>query len=366
MAVAETRDVGTKTGSKPSRPRQGPDEPEVPRQRLSVVALIALTTVAMLVTALIIAPFFASLVWALTFAVIARPLHDWLSKRLGKPALGAAVTVLAVALVLVLPATFLAWQIGHQAAEGIGYLREQVEGGGLQRSLAQYPRLQGIVTQVAGRIDAGTLATKALPAVQSYASAWLAASIWGIAQILIALFALFFFFRDRDAILKVVRSLLPLSTDESNYLFKQVTTTIHATIYGTVVVALVQGTLGGLMFMLLGVPAALLWGVAMAILSIVPSLGSFVIWIPVAAAYAFQGHWGKAALLAGWGALVVGTIDNLLYPMLVGKEMRLHTLAVFLAMIGGLALFGAVGVVLGPVSLTATLALVEIMRERQH
>ena len=368
MAVAETRDAG-KTGTDaklPSpRPRHGADEPAVPRQRLSVVALIAFATIALLATALIIAPFFASLVWALTFAVVARPVHDWLIKRLGRPAVAAALTVLAVALVLVLPAMFLAWQVGHQAADGIGYLRQQVEGGGLQRALEQYPRLQGLITQVAGRVDVATLATNMMPGVQRYATAWVAASVWGIVQILIALFALFFFFRDRDQILKVVRSLLPLSTDESNYLFKQVTTTIHATIYGTVVVAMVQGTLGGLMFMLLGIPAALLWGVAMAVLSIVPSLGSFVIWLPVAAAFAFQGHWGKASLLAAWGALVVGTIDNLLYPVLVGKEMRLHTLAVFLAVIGGLALFGAVGLVLGPAVLAATLALVDIMRERQ-
>ena len=130
MAVAETRDAG-KTGTdarRPSsRPRHGADEPAVPRQRLSVVALIALATFALFVTALIVAPFFASLVWALTFAVVARPVHDWLSKRLGRPAVAAALTVLAVTLVLVLPAVFLAWQVGHQAADGIAYLRQQVE-----------------------------------------------------------------------------------------------------------------------------------------------------------------------------------------------------------------------------------------------
>jgi predicted PurR-regulated permease PerM len=119
-----------------------------------------------------------------------------------------------------------------------------------------------------------------------------------------------------------------------------------------------------LMFALLGIPGAVLWGVAMGVLAIVPVLGAFVIWLPAAAVLALQGQWGKALILTGWGTVVVGLIDNLLYPMLVGKEMRLHTLPVFIAIVGGLVIFGGAGIVLGPVILAATVAILDVLRQR--
>ena len=117
------------------------------------------------------------------------------------------------------------------------------------------------------------------------------------------------------------------------------------------------------MFVVVGIPGALLWGVVMAILSMVPTAGAFLIWLPTAVVLGLQGEWGRAALIGAWGAFVVGTIDNFLYPALVGKEMRLHTLPVFFAIVGGVMMFGAAGVVLGPVVLAATIALLDILRQ---
>jgi predicted PurR-regulated permease PerM len=105
--------------------------------------------------------------------------------------------------------------------------------------------------------------------------------------------------------------------------------TIHATVFGTLTVAAVQGVLGGLIFWWLGLPAPILWGAVMALLAIVPVLGAFVVWLPVAIFLAASGQWGQAVILALWGTVVVGLIDNLLYPMLVGKRLRLHTVPVF-------------------------------------
>lgn len=130
--------------------------------------------------------------------------------------------------------------------------------------------------------------------------------------------------------------------------------TIHATVFGTVTVAAVQGLLGGLIFWWLGLPAPILWGAVMALLAIVPVLGAFVVWLPVAIFLAASGHWGQAVILTLWGTVVAGLIDNLLYPILVGKRLRLHTVPVFLAIVGGLAVFGAAGVILGPVILALT------------
>jgi predicted PurR-regulated permease PerM len=152
--------------------------------------------------------------------------------------------------------------------------------------------------------------------------------------------------------------------DAMDRLGRRIAETILATVYGTLVVAAVQGSMGGLMFWVLGLPAPVLWGVVMGLLAIVPVLGAFIIWIPAAIILAIDGHWAKAIVLTAWGSIVVGGIDNLLYPMLVGNRLQMHTVIAFIAMIGGLAVFGASGIILGPVSVTVTTLLLEMWRNR--
>ena len=147
-------------------------------------------------------------------------------------------------------------------------------------------------------------------------------------------------------------------------LFSRVGDTVHATMYGTLAVAVIQGTLGGLMFWWLDLPAPLLWGLVMGVLAIVPVLGAFVVWIPAAVFLALDGSWGKALILALWGGVLVGGIDNVIYPILVGNRLRLHTIPAFMAIVGGLIVFGPSGVILGPMTLTVTVLLLEIWRNR--
>jgi predicted PurR-regulated permease PerM len=147
-------------------------------------------------------------------------------------------------------------------------------------------------------------------------------------------------------------------------LFSRVGDTVYATIYGTLAVAAVQGTLGGLMFWWLGLPAPLLWGLVMGVLAVVPVLGAFIVWIPAALFLALDGSWGKALILALWGGVAVGGIDNVIYPILVGNRMKLHTIPAFMAIVGGLIVFGPSGLILGPVALTVTVLLLEIWQSR--
>ena len=142
--------------------------------------------------------------------------------------------------------------------------------------------------------------------------------------------------------------------------FEGVVDTVHATLYGTFAVAVVQGTLGGLMFWWLGLSAPLLWGIVMALLAVVPVLGAFIVWIPAAIFLVLEGSGGKALLLTLWGAIVVGGIDNLLYPLLVGRRLRMHTILAFVSIVGGLIVFGTSGLILGPVIFTITRLLLEI------
>jgi predicted PurR-regulated permease PerM len=155
-----------------------------------------------------------------------------------------------------------------------------------------------------------------------------------------------------------------MSSTEFDRTLIRVRNAVHATVFGTLAVAVVQGVLGGLMFWVLGLPSPLLWGAVMMLLGILPLLGTFVVWLPAAAILISQGSWGKGLALAVWGLLVVSLIDNLLYPMLVGKELHLHTLAIFFAIVGGAVLFGASGIILGPVTLAVTAALLDIWQRR--
>jgi predicted PurR-regulated permease PerM len=157
---------------------------------------------------------------------------------------------------------------------------------------------------------------------------------------------------------------LPLHDPEIRLLLVRLKNMIRATVFGRMVTALIQGALGGLMFWILGIEAALLWSVTMAVLSMIPAVGSIFIWAPAAAWLAISGHWIKAIILALWGSCIVGTIDNIVYPLLVGRDVKIHTLLLFIALFGGVLLFGVTGLVWGPVLVATGLTLIEILRER--
>jgi predicted PurR-regulated permease PerM len=333
------------------------------RDKLSLAALLTMLVAGVVICALVVAPFVPALVWAFALIVVSNPMYLRLRGRLRSPSIAAAIAVLGVALLLLIPVAVVGWQVGAQASERMQQLEDLLSSGNLQHLVERLPPALRPSNWMS-ESQIGTSQNGALMAAGTQAGVWLRSALWAALQVTVALFALFFLFRDQDAVLKTVRSYMPMSDGETTYFFEELRRMTHATIFGNVVVALVQGALGGLMFALLGIPAALLWAVAMALLSLVPNAGAFLIWLPAAVFLAVQGAWGKAIFLTAWGVLVVGTIDNLLYPMLVGKDTRVHTLAVFFSVVGGLLAFGAAGLVLGPTVLAGTLALVNVLKRR--
>jgi len=188
----------------------------------------------------------------------------------------------------------------------------------------------------------------------------LTGSIWFLSQAATTMFVLFYFLRDGETILDKLRSVVPLSVEERDLLFTRIAQMIRVSLGGKLVVAAIQGTLGGLMFAWLGLPAPIFWGVVMAILSVFPVIGAFIVWVPAAITYALQGDWRHALMLTGWGVLIINPVDNLLGPVLVGTTLRMHTLLTFFSVIGGLAAFGVSGVVLGPVTVAIVAGLVDL------
>jgi predicted PurR-regulated permease PerM len=309
-------------------------------------------------------PFLPALTWAMALAVLFRPVHRRMESALKRPDMAASVSVLLIALVVVVPAAFLGQRLVSEAVTGADTIRAKVESGEWQRVLDDNPRAAPIAEWVQRQID--------LPGTISTISAWLTnatasfvtGSVIQVIVVLLTFYLLFYFLRDQRVVLSSIRALSPLSETEMDTLFTRVGDTVYATIHGTLAVAVVQGTLGGLMFWWLGLPTPLLWGLVMGGLAVVPVLGAFVVWIPAALFLALDGSWGKALILAVWGSVVVGGIDNVLYPILVGNRLKLHTIPAFMSIVGGLTVFGPSGLILGPVTLTVTVLLIEIWRSR--
>lgn len=334
------------------------------REHALTLVLFVATALAFYLCYLLTRPFLPALAWALALAVVAHPLHERIAHRVRRANLAAGLAVALVAVTLVAPTLFVAQRLVREAAEGVEMIKTEAAAGRWRTTLERNPRLAPVLRWIDAQLDLRGAAERAASALTSRFSLFVKGSVRLIAELLITFFALFYFFRDRRLALSALRSLVPLSDAETDEVLARVADTIYAAIYGTLLVSVVQGLLGGLIFWWLGLPAPLLWGTVMALLAIVPVLGAFVVWIPAAVFLVLEGSWGKALILAAWGGVVISLVDNLLYPMLVGKRLRLHTLPVFIAVVGGLVLFGASGVILGPVALAVTVALVDVWRRR--
>lgn len=306
------------------------------------------------------APFIPVFTWALALTVFFSPLYRRLEKKTKHPTLTAAICVLAAALIVVVPATFVAQRILGEAASGAETIKAMIESGEWRRALDAHPRIAPLGHWIDQQFDLPGIINNAVSWLTNAAASFVQGSVLQLIGAVLTFYMFFFFLRDRIAILDALRSLSPLSGADMSRMFEGVSDTIHAIVYGTFTVALVQGTLGGLMFWWLGVPSPFLWGVVMALLAVVPVLGAFIVWIPAAIYLFLAGNEGKALLLTLWGAIVVGGIDNLLYPMLVGSRLKMHTTLAFVSIVGGLVFFGPAGLVLGPVMFTVTRVLLEI------
>ena len=334
------------------------------RSQIHVLALMAATALGIYLCYRMALPFVPALTWALALAVLFLPAHRWLQSTVKHSNLAASVSVLVIGLIVVVPLTFVGQRLVSEAVTGADAIRARVESGEWQRVLDAHPRVAPIAHRIERQIDVSGIISTLAASLTNATASFVTGSVIQAIGLLLTFYLLFYFLRDQRAVLLLVRSLSPLSEADMDRLFSRVSDTVYATIYGTLAVAAVQGTLGGLMFWWLGLPAPLLWGLVMGVLAIVPVLGAFIVWIPAALFLALDGSWGKALILALWGGVVVGGIDNMIYPILVGNRLKLHTVPAFMAIVGGLIVFGPAGLILGPVALTITVLLLEIWQSR--
>lgn len=341
------------------------NDPWLTRERLLLLVLVGATVVVGWLCWWLVNPFVPAIIWALVLAVLAHPLHECILARLKKwPSISAALAVIVITLAIALPATVLVRQVGSEAVASIATARKFVDTDRWKLAIERFPWLAPVREWIEREVDLDAQVHQATGVV---IKGWPRVLLRGMdiaITALITLFLLFYFVRDKYRILRVLEQLVPLSPRENEQVRNNIRDTLRAVLVGTLAVAVVQGSLGGVMFWWLGLPSPILWGVVMAILAILPLFGAALIWVPAAASLAINGEWDKALLLTAWGTLVVGLIDNLLYPLLVKNRLRIHTVPVFISVLGGVFAFGATGFVLGPLVLAVAMALIDIWRRR--
>jgi len=331
------------------------------------IALLAATAAALYLCWLMLLPFINVLVWAAVLVVVFYPVHRRLVARTNRPSMSAMISCLLVIFVILIPLSLVTLALVREfsgAAQGLqnqlsafldpnsavagrilGWLGNYID----IEQLRNPQSIQEHVQRVAGAVAQRTLGL-------------VGGALGVVVQIFFIIFTMYYLFRDGAKIVDALPDMLPLERAQSEEIFARTKDVISASVNGVLVIAAIQGALGAVAFFALKVPSALVWGVVMTFLSLIPMAGAFVVWIPAAIFLAVTGHWVKAALLVAWGALVIGTVDNFLRPKLVGDRTKLHELFIFFSVLGGLHVFGVLGLVLGPVVLAITLALLDVMR----
>jgi predicted PurR-regulated permease PerM len=303
-------------------------------------------------------PFFGAVLWGTVFAILFAPLQRRLVRRMGQRRTAAALTtVLIVVFMVLLPLTLIVAALLQEASN----LYERLHSGEL--NLATYFQqvfdalpvgvtrvLEGFgltnLGEVQARLTAGLmqgsqfLASKAIDIGQN--------TIVLIISLFIMLYLLFFLLRDGDELFIRINAAIPLRPEQQRALFSKFAIVIRATVKGNIVVAIMQGALGGLIFWFLDIRAPLLWGALMAVLSLLPAVGAALVWFPVAIYFLVTGALWQGVLLMAYGVLVIGLVDNILRPILVGKDTKLPDYVVLISTLGGIAIFGINGFVIGP------------------
>ncbi|MCB8839895.1 AI-2E family transporter [Aurantimonas sp. VKM B-3413] len=334
------------------------------RQTLSSLILIGAVLIGLYLCWLMAAPFLPAIVWSFVLAVLARPLNIRLRRLTGQRAISSGLTVALVAALVVFPGLMLAGTLLSEAVRNATYLEALLAANPWSAILDSHPLVATAVDWIDQRFDMQSILQSAAAWFGRWSAGLLQGSIMGSINLLLTFYFLFYLLRDEERAVAALEDALPLSREEFALLCERVVATIRASIFGTAFVAMLQGVLGGLSFWWLGLPAPIFWGVVMGILGIVPFLGAFVIWAPAAAYLALAGDLQSAGLLAVWGTFIVGLVDNLVYPILVGRQLMIHSAVSFVAVVGGIVVFGTIGFVLGPIVVAVSLVLVRMWRLR--
>jgi predicted PurR-regulated permease PerM len=343
------------------------------REHIFLIFALFLTLLSIYLLYQILSPFLTSLLWAIFLAMAFYPVFKKLQHLLKKrEALSAAIMTLFVLSVIVLPFSLLMASLAVEVVDIYHRIEEMINTGQLQahmEKIREIPILKWILMRLNQSLDLSQkepldFLLKNLQQVSTFLFNQTSKIVKGLSTFIMGFFftllSLYYLFKDGDRLFERLKEVIPLPSKERDLLIHRFKDMIYATIYGGILIAIIQGLLGGLSFWVLGLASPIFWGTAMAFLSFIPVGGTALIWVPASILLLVQGAFLKGIILLGLGVFGISMVDNLLRPFFISTRTKIHPLLLFFAVLGGIQVFGLIGLVAGPLIVTLFLTLIEI------
>lgn len=333
------------------------------------LGLLAAVTIIFLMTIKVFAyPIF----WAMVTAAIFYPIYRWLNQKIKHPDLSSIITLTIVFLVIVIPLSVLGTLVVRQSFDLYSSIKNNREQLIKTVQDTTYWIQNHSLTKELNFDDAfwvekfSQVAQKITSFLIESATTFTQDSLTFIIMFIIMFYALFFFLRDGEKLLRKIMHLCPLGDRYEKKLYDKFTSTARATIKGNLILGAIQGGIGALLFSLTEIPGALILGIIMMLFCIIPGLGSLIVWLPVGLIAIFSGNVWQGVTILIVGSVLISTIDNLLRPILVGKDIQMHPLLVLFSTLGGIVVFGASGFIIGPIMAALFMAFWDMYEEYYH
>ncbi len=321
----------------------------------------------------ILSPFLEPIFWAIIVAVVCYPFFKKLQRLMKRrEVLSAMIMTLLVVLIILLPFGLLIVSLANEMVEGYHSVEEMIKTGRLQAYLEQLkkiPILDGAFEKLSHYLDLSQmepqhLLLKNIQQVSIFLFDQSSAILRGLSSFIVGflftLLSLYYLFKDGHRLFETLKEILPVPPKQRDLLFNRFQEMVTATIYGGILIAAIQGVLGGLSFWILGISSPVFWGTAMALLSFIPLGGTAFIWAPASLLFFIQGAFLKGLVLLGIGVFVISMVDNFLRPFFVGVRTNIHPLLLLFAVLGGIQVFGMIGLVAGPLIASLCITLIGI------
>jgi predicted PurR-regulated permease PerM len=341
------------------------------KQATTTIFLMVLAATALYFCYLIAKPFLSPIFLAIMIAIIFHPVHARIHSRVRGRNAAALISTTLVLVVVVVPAVGLVIVVSREITALYQLLnqRSAAQGGWNPYAMHAMDRILGWLGRYVdlAALDVRGAVLRWLKQISRLLLSWGAMIIGNIvsfiADAVITFFTLFFLFREGGSMKKGAAAIVPLNATQVERLFTGISDSIIANVHGFLAVGIAQGSLTSLAFWVLGLSSPVLWGVVTAFLSLIPIIGSAAVWGPAVIVLILSGHWWKGLILLGWGFAVVGQVDSLVRPYVISGRVKLHTLLVFFALLGGVKAFGVIGLFIGPVVLSITIVVLKMLQQ---
>lgn len=314
-------------------------------------------------------PFFYPIFWAAVMASLFYPVYKKINNKLKSNSTSSLLTISLVLIIIIIPVTLLGSLLVRETIDVYSSITSN--SGNISQTIKNVvewikdsPVLQRL------NIDEQMVAEKIADVTKTITSYIFTAvksltqnSLTFLVMFIIMFYTLFFFLRDGDKFLKKIMHLLPLGDKHELILYKKFTSTARATLKGTIIIGAIQGALGAILFTVVGIQGALIWGIVMMLFSILPGFGSYIVWLPAALIMFIVGNIWQGIVIIAVGALLISTIDNFIRPVLIGKDTQMHPLLILFSTLGGILFFGISGFIIGPIITAFLMSLWEMYEQ---